>query len=249
VSLFDVLDSLRGHLLVASDFDGTLAELGIDPDATVAVAGALEVLERLSGRPDTTVAVVSGRSMADLVRMVPLEGVTLVGEHGAAWRGEDPPRLEGFDRVRVLLEEVVAAHPGSRIEVKAASLVVHTRGMEPWQEIEVLGSAVGALRSVGHANFHTGKHILDVGFVEISKGVAVERLRHDLGCQRVVFAGDDTTDETVFERLQPGDVGIKVGPGPTAAAHRVESPAAVIAVLEHLADRDLRPGPTIPPTG
>jgi trehalose-phosphatase len=249
VSLFDDLDLLPGRLLVATDFDGTLAELGIDPDATVAVPGALAVLDRLAARPDSEVAVVSGRSMADLVRMVPLDTVTLVGEHGAVWRGEAPPVVEGFDRVRSVLEQVAASHPGTRVEVKAASLVVHTRGMEPRQETAALESVLGALHALGHDNFHTGKHIVDVGFLAISKGVVVDRLRDGLRCPHVVFVGDDTTDETVFERLRPGDVGIKVGPGPSAAAHRVEGPADVVAVLDHLAGRALRPGPTAAPAG
>ncbi|MGF1667632.1 MAG: trehalose-phosphatase [Acidimicrobiia bacterium] len=249
MSLFDDLDRLPGRLLVASDFDGTLAELGIDPDATVAVVGALEALRQLTARPDVEVAVVSGRSMADLVRMVPLDGVTLVGEHGAAWQGEHPAAPDGFDRVRAVLEEVAASHPGSRVEVKAASLVVHTRGMEPRQEIEALGSAVEALHSLGHDNLHIGKHIVDVGFVEISKGLVVERLRHSLGCRHVVFAGDDTTDETVFERLRPRDVGIKVGPGPTSARHRVASPTDVVAILQYLAGRAFRPDTATAPAG
>jgi trehalose 6-phosphate phosphatase len=249
VSLFADLDRLSGRVLVASDFDGTLAELGSDPDATVAVTGALEALQRLTARSDTEVAVVSGRSMADLSRMVPLEHLTLVGEHGAAWPGEDLPVPDGFDRVRAALEEVAAAHPGSRVEVKAASLVLHTRGMEPSQEIEALGSAVGTLHLLDHDNFHTGKHIVDVGFVAISKGIVVDRLRHRLGCPQVVFAGDDTTDETVFERLGPGDIGIKVGPGPTSARHRVASPTDVVALLDRLADRAFRPGTATPPAG
>ncbi len=249
MSLRDACDRLRGRVLVASDFDGTLAELGIDPDATVAVPGALAALELLAARPDTDVAVVSGRSMADLVRMVPVDGITLVGEHGAAWRGEDPPVLDSFDRVRTVLEQVAASHPGAWVEVKEASLVVHTRGLAPGEEIEAVGSVVGALHHLGHDNFHTGKHVVDVGFVKVSKGVVVDRLRQSHASGHVVFLGDDTTDETVFERLGPGDVGVKVGPGPTAAVHRLEGPPDVVAVLEYLAGRDVRPGLDTTPAG
>ena len=66
------------------------------------------------------------------------------------------------------------------------------------------------------------------------KGAAVQRLRDEFRCETVVFLGDDVTDETVFDRLGGADVGVKVGQGPTAAAHRVEDPAAVVAVLEFL---------------
>ena len=51
----------------------------------------------------------------------------------------------------------------------------------------------------------------------------------------VVFLGDDVTDETVFARLRPTDIGIKVGPGDTAAAYRVDDPTAAAAVLALLA--------------
>jgi trehalose 6-phosphate phosphatase len=243
VSLFDRLSDLAGRVLVAMDFDGTLAEIVAQPDQVTAVPGALEALTHLVRRHDTDVAVVSGRSMADLLRMVPTPGVTLIGEHGAAWQGQEPPTPEGFAEIRALLEEAASVRPGARVEVKQASLVVHTRGMDHQHESEVMEAVFAALESAGHANFHTGKSIVDVGFVEISKGLVIDRLRDSLRCGHVVFAGDDTTDESVFERLRPADVGVKVGPGPTAAGYRVDRPADVVEILEHLARRAIGPGP------
>ena len=51
----------------------------------------------------------------------------------------------------------------------------------------------------------------------------------------MIYIGDDTTDETVFDVLGPDDVGVKVGPGPTAAAYRVDDVSGVVEVLRALA--------------
>lgn len=235
--LLDALARLEGRLLVAMDFDGTLSEIVARPHEARSFDGVEGTLAGLVAREDTSVAVVSGRSLADLQWLVPVPGVILVGEHGAVWEGEEPGTPEGFGHVRDVLEEAAKRHDGAWVEVKQTSLVLHTRGLERWRELQVLETAVAALESIGHTNFHLGKSVVDVGFVAMSKGVAVDWLRVNLACDIVVFAGDDTTDETVFERLQPGDIGVKVGPGETAAHHRVDGPADVVTILRVLADR------------
>ena len=70
--------------------------------------------------------------------------------------------------------------------------------------------------------------------VQVSKGAAIDTLRTRLGADAVLFVGDDVTDETAFARLRPGDVGVKVGEGETAAEYRVSTPEDVTDVLEAL---------------
>jgi trehalose 6-phosphate phosphatase len=73
--------------------------------------------------------------------------------------------------------------------------------------------------------------VLDLAVTEVNKGVAIDRLRDDA---TLFFAGDDVTDETAFARLRPGDVGVKVGEGETAARYRVADPAELAALLQEL---------------
>jgi trehalose 6-phosphate phosphatase len=80
-----------------------------------------------------------------------------------------------------------------------------------------------------------GKAVLDLAVLKVTKGSAVDALRGRLGVDAVFFAGDDVTDETVFTTLRPGDVGVKVGAGETAAGHRVDTPQDLSAVLRVLA--------------
>jgi trehalose 6-phosphate phosphatase len=223
-------------VLVAMDFDGTLSEIARHADEAVPVGGAVEALETLARRPDTVVAVVSGRSLADLRRMLgPAPGVVMVGEHGATWEGAEPTPPPGFDHIREGLESIAERHPGAWVEVKAASLVFHTRQVDA--EGPAVDEVTGFLASVGHDRFELGKRVVDVGFIDASKGSAVDILRRRFEADRVVFAGDDRTDESVFESLGEGDVGIKVGPGPTAAGHRLAGPDEVVVLLGRLGKR------------
>jgi trehalose 6-phosphate phosphatase len=238
MTITEAVEGLSGHVLVAMDFDGTLSEIIDVPSESKPVPGALEALETLHNRSDTTVAVVSGRDIGELVELLALpDAVIRVGEHGAAWHGVEVSAPVGFRQVHSALVEVADRFDGAWVEVKQASLVLHSRLVAPERESELVDAAGAALEALGHANFHTGRNIVDVGFVDTDKGQAVETIRERCHADVVVFAGDDTTDETVFEAMRPADIGIKVGSGPSAAQFRVEGPSDVVEVLRMLARR------------
>ncbi|MGH3649990.1 MAG: trehalose-phosphatase, partial [Acidimicrobiia bacterium] len=73
----------RDSVLVAVDFDGTLAPIVDHPDQAVPDNRAMSVLARIAARGGVEVAIVSGRALADLkVRLGEPTGFTLIGEHG-----------------------------------------------------------------------------------------------------------------------------------------------------------------------
>ncbi|MDN5857661.1 MAG: trehalose-phosphatase [Pseudonocardia sp.] len=227
------------RLLVAMDFDGVLAPIVDVPSAARPLPEAASALGVLATLPGTTVALVSGRGLADLAAVSGFGApIRLVGSHGGEFddgaSALDDEARERFDRRVVEVTELVGAEPGVRLERKPAGLAVHVRGAEPEVAERVL-AAVRTGPAMGPGVAATpGKAVLDLAVVAVTKGAALDRLRRQARADAVLFVGDDVTDETGFARLRTGDVGVKVGDGATAAEHRVADPAAVAALLQDL---------------
>jgi len=228
------------RLLVAVDFDGVLAPIVDDPSTSAPLPASVAGLRELTGLPGTTVALLSGRALADLVRLSGLaEPVRFVGSHGAQWGSEPVP---GFDAERAErladltrgFEDIAGRYGGVHVERKPISAVLHVRTASPAAAAAATGEAEHLLAHWDDLHVTRGKAVVDVSVLAADKGVALDALRASVQADAVVFAGDDVTDENAFARLRPGDVGVKVGPGDTAAAYRVDSPAAFADVLAAL---------------
>jgi trehalose 6-phosphate phosphatase len=226
-------------LLVALDFDGVLAPIVQDPATSRPLPGSAAAVRALAELPDTTVALLSGRALADLREVSRFEApVRLVGSHGGEF--DDGP-LELTDAQRAAKDALVEAvrgvvdgEPQARLEDKPAGIVVHVRGAAPGVGERVLDAVRAGPARLPGVEATEGKAVLEMAVLQVSKGSAIDTLRERVGADAVLFVGDDVTDETAFARLGPGDVGIKVGDGETAAEYRVGTPEDVTAVLEEL---------------
>ena len=228
----------RRPLLIATDYDGVLARLRDDPSAAVPEPGIAEVLGRLVAVDGVTVALVSGRGVADLRATSGLSGpFRWVGSHGAEYGGPLTGELaEHRDALVRRLETVVAGTPGARLEVKPASVAVHVRQVpDPAAGVAVLERA----RAVADPSLtlKAGKDVLELAVTDADKGSAVRRLSADVGAAGALYMGDDVTDEDGFRALGPDDVTVKVGSGETAARYRVPDLSGALGVLRRLADR------------
>jgi trehalose 6-phosphate phosphatase len=227
------------HLLVALDFDGVLAPIVPVPSDARPLPGAAAAVRALAGLPATTVTLVSGRGLADLAALSGFEPpVRLIGSHGAEL---DDGRDVLDDAQRALKAELATAlggivdgSPGVALEHKPAGIAVHVRGAAPDVGARVLDAVRAGPASWPGVDATPGKAVLDLAVLHVSKGAAIDALRERVGADAVLFVGDDVTDETVFRRLRHGDVGVKVGDGETAAAHRIGGPDDVVPLLEHL---------------
>lgn len=227
----------RRPLLVASDYDGVLARLRDVPSEAVPEPGVAAVLARLAAADGVTVALVSGRGVADLRTTSGLSGpYRWVGSHGAEFDGPLTGELAARrDELVALLQPVVRGVPGARLEVKPASVAVHVRQVPDRAGAAALLDRVQALAD-SSLTLKPGKDVLELAVTDADKGRALRRLAGELGAVATLYLGDDRTDEDAFRALAPGDVPVKVGDGETAARHRVPDTVGALAVLEHLAD-------------
>lgn len=248
-ALGEALRSLAAvpRLLVTLDFDGVLAPIVSDPAAARPVPASAEAVAALAELPATTVALVSGRGLADLAAVSGLgPPVHLVGSHGGEFDSEladgalgggellDDEQRARRDGLTAELARLVDGAPGVTVEPKPAGAAVHVRNAEPETGARVLDAVRAGPATRPGVDATEGKAVIDLAVVRVSKGGALDVLRARTGADAVLFVGDDVTDEAGFATLGPGDVGIKVGDGETAAGHRVRGPEDVAAVLGEL---------------
>jgi len=233
----------RDHLLVASDFDGTLAPLVDDPARARALPAAEAALVSLATLPRTEVALLSGRSLASLRAGAGLLGehAILIGGHGLEWdeAAPEPEETARLDALVRLLDDSTEDIQGAWVERKPFSAVVHFRSVAPEQVTDARDAALAAL-DPERDHVLQGHGVVEILVREPAKGAAIEALRRSVGADAVVYLGDDVTDDDAFAVLGPDDLAVSIGPTPTGATFQVASPRAAAEVLPLLAEERAR---------
>lgn len=224
------------RVLLAFDYDGTLAPIVNRPDAARMRTRTQALLETVAERYPC--AVISGRARADTRRRV--RGVRLVevvGNHGLE-PGSDPRRaaaVAGHWAAR--LEHELRGLRGVVVEDKGPSVAVHYRRARVKRAAR--RAIAAAIRGLGPGvRSLPGKlvvNVLPVGAPH--KGLALQRLRARVGADTAIYVGDDGTDEDVFSLDEPGRLlSIRVGPSARSAApYYVRNQAEVDRLLAALA--------------
>ncbi len=230
------------RLLVTSDFDGTMAPIVNDPADARPLPEAARALIALADVPATAAALISGRALEVLRTLSSMpDTVHLVGSHGAEFDSGFTHDIDHalLGRITAELNAIAQRRPGVAVETKPASVALHVRNADPADADAALGEARAAA-GAWDAQLTEGKAVLEFAVISTDKGEAVDILRDQHDASAVVFFGDDVTDEKAFRRLRDGDVGVKVGPGDTAAGYRIATPDDVAAALTYLLEARLR---------
>jgi trehalose 6-phosphate phosphatase len=250
---------IRGrHLLLLSDFDGTLSEFVADPAAVRLSEPRRETLLALQARPATTVGVVSGRRLDDVRSRTRLgDGAFYAGLHGLEIEGagerfvhpEVAVTTAVIERLRVQLETQFAGADGVLIEDKALSVTVHYREASPDTAARTPALAEQLARAeleTGRLRVMRGACILEfLPNIAWDKGSAVqwisERVAARAGETFTVYLGDDVTDEDAFRAVRGRGLAIAASSRASGADFEIAGPSAVEALLRRLgSDLDSR---------
>ncbi|SNB46881.1 trehalose-phosphatase [Geobacter sp. DSM 9736] len=249
-SLDEIRERCRGRrLAIFLDYDGTLVPIAETPDRALMSDETRSVVTDLARR--CTVAVISGRDLPDVRRLVALDSIFYAGSHGFDMGGPEGLHLENRVGVDFLpdLEEAgrkltadLARIPGILIERKKFAVAVHYRRVAAEQAVQV-ERAVDALVALNPRLRKTGgKKIFELRpAVDWHKGKALLALLRALHLDRPdvipLYIGDDVTDEDAFGELEGRGIGIAVqdAPAETSASYRLKDTGEVRKFLESLA--------------
>ncbi|HXB23755.1 MAG TPA: trehalose-phosphatase [Gemmatimonadaceae bacterium] len=233
-------------LVLLLDIDGTISAIAPRPaDATV-LPIALDALRSLVRSDGVVVGLVSGRMADDVRRLVRIEPVWVIGNHGAEIVSPDgqetvEPSVAAFEGAVAAARRSLEAS-GVAVEDKRWTLTAHYRatGIEPREAVSRVAAEHGLV-------VVAGKKVLELRPpVTVNKGTAVVALADRVGGFRsgasILYAGDDATDEDAFVALRsrdPRPVTIHVageGSQKTCAEYIVADPMEMGSVLAWLAE-------------
>jgi trehalose 6-phosphate phosphatase len=257
----DALLAAPAGALIGSDFDGTLAPIVPDPGAAYAHPESVAALRRLAGSVGT-LAIITGRPVAEAVRLGGLDGVPgiiVLGHYGwERWENGQvsapapPPGVEVVRRNLPGVLESAGAPEGTWIEDKGYALAVHTRrAADPDGALARLRGPLETLAAGAGLTVEPGRMVIELRPPGMDKGAALTQLVAEREARSVMFCGDDLGDLPAFAAVRAlraaGTPGLSVcSASPESAFPQkeadlvVDGPDGIAALLTALADHVAR---------
>jgi len=252
---FDEIEAALGtsEPAVFLDYDGVLTPIVEHPDLAVLSDETRQVLADLASV--VTVAVVSGRDVADVRDKVQVPGIYYAGSHGfdiVSPSGEPvvDERLDRFstylaplDTATEHLGDLLRDVPGAQVERKRFAIAVHYRRVADTDYPLVEEAVRSTAPAVPSLRVATGKKIFEFRpDFDWDKGQAMRWLIGELGLDRgavtPIYLGDDTTDEDAFRVIRKRGIGIVVGREgePSLARFALEDTGEVTSFLARITE-------------
>ena len=243
------------HILLLSDYDGTLTPIVSRPEEAVLSSEVREQLRALTQKSTFGVGIVSGRPLSEIEALVGLEGIYYAGNHGFEIEGPGlsfihPTAKAAQAQLKDLVQQFsdkLSHIEGVIVEDKGLGLSIHYRLVEKSQEkivADVFQQTTEPLLRDGKIRVTSGKKVWEVRPpIDWHKGKAVETIITELkpvfaGKKGItIYLGDDSTDEDAFRIIhRPQGWSVFIGPENPAsnADYFLESTSEVVTFLSKL---------------
>ncbi|MFO7615877.1 MAG: bifunctional alpha,alpha-trehalose-phosphate synthase (UDP-forming)/trehalose-phosphatase [Bacteroidales bacterium] len=227
------------------DYDGTLVSFARFPELARAEKETLDIIRKLTEDPANRVVIISGRDKDFLENQFKGIEVTLVAEHGYFIKRGQGEWLESFatvanwkDSVMPILMEYVSRCNGTFIEEKAGSLAWHYRNADlDYAQLrlnELRDDLAEIIRHKTDFEILEGNKVLEVKSGRYDKGEAASSLLRQETYDFILAAGDDKTDEFLFQALPPSAYSIRIGLSPSFARYNLSDYSLLIDLLKSL---------------
>ncbi len=229
--------------LIILDYDGTLVPFHNDPAQALPDASLIKLLKSLGAINGVDLAIISGRNQEFLDSLFGDLKIQLFAEHGALRRSEG--RWESVYRKDLswqpeiirIMQEVTDSTPGSLVEKKKTALVWHYRNTDKWLADLRVSQLVNRLIypcSKRQLNLMRGNKIVEVKPSEYTKGTTIKNFFRCSDYEFIFAAGDDTTDEDMFDVLPREAITIKVGKPSDKSRYTIKDQEELIELLGSL---------------
>lgn len=264
----EVDDTHKAKLSLILDYDGTLAPIAQKPELAKMPEETRRIVRRLAMyTDDISICIISGRSLSNLKELINIDGITYAAAHGLEILSPDgtkylhPITTEHEERIskltKALQKEV--CRDGAWTENKGALLTFHYRGVATRAAREALITRATEIFIEHGFQPHKAPMALEAKpEAKWDRGRAsIHILRTTYGAEwssrvRVIYCGDDQSDEEAMQALSGIAVTFKVSSMPstrTSANYRLRSPEDVLLMLRWIEMKlSLRrsPSPTSP---
>jgi trehalose 6-phosphate synthase/phosphatase len=224
------------------DYDGTLVNIKRTPKEAKPTEKALKILRALAKDPCNTIVIVSGRNHHDLEQWLGDLPLALIAEHGMLYRksGQTWQTVADIDvswkpLMLKIFETYTVQLPGTFIEIKSSTLAWHYRTATNLQDALIAKNQVVKIIEPIAVNLGLrimiGNKVIEVQSDAMNKGLAIEQWLNAKHANFILAAGDDATDEDLFKAIPQTAYIVKIGPGPTNAQLRLDSPSKLLNLL------------------
>ncbi|MEM9887597.1 MAG: bifunctional alpha,alpha-trehalose-phosphate synthase (UDP-forming)/trehalose-phosphatase [Bacteroidota bacterium] len=233
--------------LLVLDYDGTMMDFHVDPQAVSPDDELLDLLKKLHHDPKNRVVVSTGRDRTTIEGWLGHIGMEFSTEHGVWMKRNDQwmqaPGLSSSwkPQIRASLESLVERTPGSFIEEKQYSIAWHYRNIDRdlgEKRVREFRDVLRYLTANLDLQVLEGNKVVEIKNSGVNKGKAIAHWIDESEYDFIFAIGDDHTDEDTFNAMPEHAYTVKVGLKRTDARYNILSVEGVRELLTAMTGTD-----------